>query len=291
MNIIVLIKPVSEKYVNNNSANEENLVINPYDLYALSNIVELKNKNKDIHITCISMGSLKAKNVLIRCRAIGADDVILLSDEAFAGSDTYATIYILEQAIKKIGCFDIIVCGKKAVDGETGQVGYGLAYRLGVDCFTQVNEILEVNGKNDISTFGNEIPDNKYSGTITFSHINEENEETIKTPTPVMLIFGPFMTQKNISLLCLKRSIKKPVTVSSPTKIRSLRTCHNATSFSAAAYKTHPLPSLCGLKGSKTKVLNVKSMMDKKENVVLEGTIDEKAEQFLRILKIEEIKK
>lgn len=55
MNIIVLIKPVSEKYVNNNSANEENLVINPYDLYALSNIVELKNKNKDIHITCISM--------------------------------------------------------------------------------------------------------------------------------------------------------------------------------------------------------------------------------------------
>ena len=97
MNIIVLIKPVSEKYVNNNSANEENLVINPYDLYALSNIVELKNKNKDIHITCISMGSLKAKDVLIRCRAIGADDVILLSDEAFAGSDTYATIYILER--------------------------------------------------------------------------------------------------------------------------------------------------------------------------------------------------
>lgn len=272
MNVIVLIKPVSEKYVNNNSANEENLVINPYDLYALSNIVELKNKNKDIHITCISMGSLKAKDVLIRCRAIGADDVILLSDEAFAGSDTYATIYILEQAVKKIGCFDIIVCGKKAVDGETGQVGYGLAYRLGVDCFTQVNEILEVNGKNDISTFGNEIPDNKYSGTITFSHINEENEETIKTPTPVMLIFGPFMTQKNISLLRLKSSIKKPVTVWDHDTLNSE-------------------VSLCGLKGSKTKVLNVKSVMEKKENVVLEGTIDEKAEQFLRILKIEEIKK
>lgn len=61
MNIIVLIKPVSEKYVNNNSANEENLVINPYDLYALSNIVELKNKNKDIHITCISIGFIKSK--------------------------------------------------------------------------------------------------------------------------------------------------------------------------------------------------------------------------------------
>ena len=54
MNIIVLIKPVSEKYVNNNSANEENLVINPYDLYALSNIVELKNKNKDMSGAMIS---------------------------------------------------------------------------------------------------------------------------------------------------------------------------------------------------------------------------------------------
>lgn len=272
MNVIVLVKPVAEKYVNNNSTDKENLVINPYDLYALSNIVELKSKNKDIHITCVSMGSLKAKDVLIRCRAIGADDVILLSNEAFAGSDTYATIYILEQAVKKIGCFDIIVCGKKAVDGETGQVGYGLAYRLRVDCFTRVNKILEVNDKNDINAFGNEIQDNEYSGTVTFSHINEENEETIKTPMPVMLIFDSFMTQKNISLLQLKNSIKKPVTV------------WNHETLNAEI-------SLCGLKGSKTKVLNVERIMEKKENVVIEGTIDEKAEQLLRMLKIEEIKK
>lgn len=272
INIIVLIKPVPEKYVDNNSVDKDNLVINPYDLFSLVNIIELKNKFKNINIVCVSMGGLKAKDVMIKCRALGADDVVLLSDDTFVGSDTYATTYILEQAIKKIGNFDIIACGKQSVDGETGQVGYGLAYRLGIECFSRIKDIIEVNAKNDYSLFGSGIGNKKDTGTVTFVHINGENEETIKTEIPVMLIFDSFITQKNISLLKLKKSRNIPITIWN----------HEALNADI---------SLIGVKGSKTKVLNVESMIEKKKNIIIEGTIDEKAEFLLNLMKIEDRKK
>lgn len=270
MNILIFVKPVLEKYVNNSSNNGENWVINPYDLYALSSIVTLKSKNENIHITCISMGPMKAKEVLVRCRAIGADEVILLSDPVFRGSDTYATTCILEHAVRKVGYFSLIVCGKQTVDGETGQVGYGLAYRLGIPCFAQVNEIFEISDNIEIvkETFPEEKRKEqllKYKGIVTFLYRNEGYEKIIQTPLPVMLIMDTFMTQKNVSLLKLKKAIKKPITI------------WNHEVLGADI-------SICGSNGSKTEVLNVASSIEKKKPIVIEGTIAEKATKLISIL-------
>ena len=114
-------------------------IINPYDLYAL----EAALKAKDAYggkIVVISMGPPQAEEALREAIAYGADEAILLSDRAFAGADTLATSYTLAQAIKKIGDYDIIFCGKQAIDGDTAQVGPELAYRLGLPYATYVHK-------------------------------------------------------------------------------------------------------------------------------------------------------
>ncbi len=251
MNVLIFIKPVLSKYVSSYSNNQEKWVLNPYDLYALSSIVRLKDKIKSLHITCISMGVIDSKEVLVRCLALGADEGILLSDKVIAGSDTYATSYILHQAVKKIDSYDFIVCGKQAVDGETGQVGFGLAYRLDIPCFAQVKEIIEVNERN-----------------IIFLQEQDEYEEIIRTKLPVLLSFNHFVIHKSISLMALKKASKKSITVWNHEDIKAD-------------------VELCGSKGSKTKVLNISQLMEKKHPIVIEGTCEEKARKLLSILKVE----
>ena len=72
----------------------------------------------------------------------GADQAVLVSDRSFAGADTWATAYTLEHALKKIGDFDLILCGKQAIDGDTAQVGPGLATRLGIPYLTCVQKVV-----------------------------------------------------------------------------------------------------------------------------------------------------
>jgi electron transfer flavoprotein beta subunit len=105
--------------------------INPFDLYALEAAARLKEKLGGT-VTAISMGPARAETVLRDTLARGADRAILLADRAFAGSDTLATSYTLAAAIRKLGEFDLIICGEKTVDGDTGQVGPGIAEHLGI---------------------------------------------------------------------------------------------------------------------------------------------------------------
>ena len=115
-------------------------IINPYDLYALEAALQMKERYGG-KIILLSMGPPQAEEALREAISYGADEAILLSDRAFAGADTLATSYTLAQAIKKIGHYDIIFCGKQAIDGDTAQVGPELAQRLNLPYVTYVRKI------------------------------------------------------------------------------------------------------------------------------------------------------
>jgi electron transfer flavoprotein beta subunit len=142
MKIIVCIKQVPE--TNNVSLNKSTgtlnregvkSIINPEDKNALEMAMELKDKHNG-YVTVITMGPPQAKEALIEAYGMGADDVILLSDRAFAGADTLATAYTLFKAVEKIGVFDVILCGRQAIDGDTAQVGPQLAEFLNIPQIT-----------------------------------------------------------------------------------------------------------------------------------------------------------
>ncbi len=109
-------------------------IVNPFDAYALEIAARIKDKNPGTKITLLSMGPEQAKAALKECLSVGGDKAYLVSDRAFGGADTLATSYTLMTAIQKLeeteGKFDMIFCGKQAIDGDTAQVGPEIAEHL-----------------------------------------------------------------------------------------------------------------------------------------------------------------
>ncbi len=122
-------------------------VFNPEDLQALEQALAIKDKHPGTTITMLTMGPSRAAEILREGLYRGADDGILLTDRAFAGSDTLATSYALATAIQKISSFDLIICGRQAIDGDTAQVGPQVAEKLGLPQITYTEEILSVDKK------------------------------------------------------------------------------------------------------------------------------------------------
>ena len=118
-------------------------IINPFDTYALEEGVRLKERCGG-KVTAITMGPPQAENALRETISLGADEAILVSDRVFAGSDTWATSYVLSRALAKIADYDVIICGKQTLDGDTGQVGSGLSEMLGVPFVAYVSKIDEI---------------------------------------------------------------------------------------------------------------------------------------------------
>ena len=118
-------------------------IVNPFDEYAMEAAIKLKEQYGGT-VTVLSMGPPQAAIALQRCVAMGADEGILISDRAVAGADTWATSFTLAKAIEKIGIPDIILCGKMAIDGDTGQVGPGIAQHLGLPQTTYVQKIRRI---------------------------------------------------------------------------------------------------------------------------------------------------
>ena len=113
-------------------------IINHDDKNALEEAIALKDGRDDVTVTVVSMGPPQADVALREALAMGADEAILLSDRAFGGSDTWATSYIIAEAIKIVGDYDIIFCGRQAIDGDTAQVGPQIAEKLGIPQITYV---------------------------------------------------------------------------------------------------------------------------------------------------------
>lgn len=144
-------------------------ILNHDDANALEEALTVKDKYPDTHITVITMGPPQAKDLLIECMAMGADEGILVSDRALGGSDTWATSNALAAAVAKIGDYDIIFAGRQAIDGDTAQVGPQLAEKLDIPQVTYVQEF-SMEGKE-----------------VTVKRALEDGYELIKIPTPCML--------------------------------------------------------------------------------------------------------
>jgi len=121
-------------------------IFNPEDKTALELALQIKDRYGG-KVSAITMGPPKASEVLRDCLYMGADEVFLISDRKFAGADTLATSYVLSEAIKSIGKFDLIFAGRQAIDGDTAQVGPQTAEKLGVNQITYVEEIMHIDKK------------------------------------------------------------------------------------------------------------------------------------------------
>lgn len=167
-------------------------IINPYDAHAVEEAVKIK-KEFGGKISVISMGPPQAQEVIKKCIEMGADEGYLLSDRSFAGSDTLATSYILSMGIKKImekEPIDLIFCGKQAIDGDTAQVGPGIASRLCISQLTYVEKIQFLDLKNNVVTIhrkidsGYEVVESKLPCLIT---VEKSINELSFSPLPNMI--------------------------------------------------------------------------------------------------------
>jgi electron transfer flavoprotein beta subunit len=150
-------------------------IINPYDLFSLEEALRWRDKVGG-EVTVLTMGPPMAADSLRKALTIGADRAVLLTDRFFAGSDTLATSFALSAALLKIGeTFgkpDIVFCGKQTIDGDTAQVGPGIAKRLNLEQITYVSGINEVDGENR---------------TVTLERRSEGGVQVLKTNLPAMI--------------------------------------------------------------------------------------------------------
>lgn len=151
LKIVVLVKQVPDtRNVGNQAMNEDGTinrsalpaVFNPDDLNALEQALLLKDANPGSTITVVTMGPARAADILREAMYRGADEAVLLSDRAFAGADTLATSYALSMAVRKVGAYDVVFCGRQAIDGDTAQVGPQVAQMLGLPQVTCVRRVL-----------------------------------------------------------------------------------------------------------------------------------------------------
>ncbi|KXO16741.1 electron transfer flavoprotein subunit beta/FixA family protein [Peptoniphilus sp. GNH] len=163
-------------------------ILNPFDGYALEAALLLKDKDPEVKVTVVSMGPPQAEPMLKDCIAVGADSAYLVSDAKFGGSDTLATSYILTNAIKKLeeekGKFDLILCGKQAIDGDTAQVGPEIAEQLDVPQVTYAVELEIADEKHAHVTreldFGNQVIEAQMPCLVTFTKAHELRYPSIK---------------------------------------------------------------------------------------------------------------
>ncbi|RKX83958.1 MAG: electron transfer flavoprotein subunit beta [Spirochaetes bacterium] len=197
MKIVVLIKQVPET---ENLAIDEKTgtvirsgvesIVNPMDLYALEAAFQLKSNSINTTITVITMGPKSAEKSLREALSMGADKAILLSDRQFAGSDTYATSIILSKAVKTLDNFDLILCGEKATDGDTGQVGPEIAIQLGIPIVSFVSHIKTSNS------------------SLIFERITESSFETMQAGFPVAATITKAVGEPRLPTLSGKKTAK-----------------------------------------------------------------------------------
>jgi len=156
--------------------------INPFDLFPLNMAVQIKQKYSG-SITAVTMGPEISEEVLWEALTVGAERAILLSDPRFALSDTLATSYVLGMGVRKIGRFDLILCGMRTSDGDTGQVGPQLAEELSIPHVTGVEKL------------------EKKKNLLLVERSSDGFREILEVPVPVLLTISPKTTLHLPSLI------------------------------------------------------------------------------------------
>ncbi|KKM71305.1 hypothetical protein LCGC14_1431970 [marine sediment metagenome] len=150
-------------------------IVNPLDLYALELAIGLRERGQadrpgDVEVVAITMGPPTADKAVREAISMGCDRGVLISDRAFAGSDTWATSYVLAAAVRKLVPVDLIICGERATDGDTGQVGPGVAAFLDLPVVTYVSAVRSIGG-----------------GTMVVERLVETGREVLEVSTPAVL--------------------------------------------------------------------------------------------------------
>ncbi len=141
-------------------------VVNPFDAYALEEGVSLRERFGG-KVTAITMAPPQAEEMLREAISCGADEAVLVSDRAFAGADTLATSYTLSRSIQRFDEWDLVICGRQTIDGDTGQVGPGLAEWLGAPLVAYVSKVEDIK-----------------EGVATVRRMVEDGHEVIEMPLP-----------------------------------------------------------------------------------------------------------
>ena len=258
MNIIVCIKQVpetTEVKINpeTNTLIREGVksIINPFDMYAIEEGIRLKERYGG-KVTVMSMGPPQAKAALREAISMGCDEGILLTDRAFAGSDTLATSFALSCAIKKIGDFDLILCGKQASDGDTAQVGPGISAHLDLPQVAYVKKIEQIT-----------------DGVARVERMTEEGYEVIQTPLP--------------ALFTVVKEINEP-------RIPSLRGMMRAKKTEVIHWGAEDIQAdsqRLGLAGSPTQVIKIFTPPPRKGGQIFHGEPEEVTQKLVELLKDE----
>jgi len=158
-------------------------VLSPFDEYAVEAALRIKDK-QPAKITALSLGANLQREVVKKPLSMGADALVLLEDEAFAGGDSWSTAYALAMAIRKIGSYDHILCGRQASDWDAGLVGSGIAEILGLPCVTVAKKIEVANGKARVERVvsdGYEVVETPLPALVTVSNeLGQARYPTIK---------------------------------------------------------------------------------------------------------------
>lgn len=177
-------------------------VVNPFDEYAVEEAIRIKEKVGGI-VKVVTMGPPQAENALRTCIAMGADEGYLITDRAFAGSDTWATSYTLSKGIEKLGEVDLIICGKQAIDGDTAQVGPGIATMLDLPFVAWVRKIESIS-----------------SSSIKVERMMEDGYDVVEMKLPgLVTVVKEINTPRMASLKGKMRAKKAQITVLDASKI------------------------------------------------------------------------
>lgn len=280
LNIIVLAKQVPDtRNVGKDAMKEDGTVnraalpaiFNPEDLNALEQALELKDRFPGTKITILTMGPQRAAEIVREGLYRGADGGIVLSDRAFAGSDTLATSYALASAVRKIGNFDLIIGGRQAIDGDTAQVGPQIAEKLGIPQVTYAEEIVEIK-----------------DGKAVIKRRIERGVETVAAPLPLLITVNGTAAEcrpRNAKAIQKYKYAALPSEVANDTDKQAFiekRPYLNINEWNAA-YVDADLEQ-CGLAGSPTKVKKVENVVfSAKEALRLEND-DTQIEDLVKLL-------
>ena len=224
-------------------------VINPFDEYAIETGLRLKEKHGG-KVKAISMGPPMAEQSLRDAIAMGCDEGILVSDRVFGGADTWATSLTLAKSIQLTGPHDIIICGLKTTDGDTGQTGPEMAEHLGEPCISYVSKILDVK-----------------DGKVTLKRNLDDGVETLEASLPLIITVSKDVGQPRLATLRGRLAAKKATIKMITNKEIGMN------------------PKELGLDGSYTRVTKIFTPEPHAGGKIIEGTADQLADAIYAKLK------
>ncbi|MBA7621995.1 Caffeyl-CoA reductase-Etf complex subunit CarD [subsurface metagenome] len=224
-------------------------IINPFDTYAIEEGVRLRERTGG-KVTAISMGPPQAETALREAISLGADEGILLSDPAFAGADTWATSYTISAALRKLGQYDLVICGRQTLDGDTGQVGPQLAEMLALPFIAYVNQIEEI-----------------ADGSLRVQRMVEDGYEVIESPLPAVV------------------TVVKEINTPRLPSLRGIARSKSATIPVWGAKELNTDPGRVGLAGSFTQVIKIFSPQRVCQGEIFQGEAEEQVDCLVNRLK------